>query len=49
MSIEKNQIMQQKVISEIESAVLGRSVKQPQPAGAGAVRRGAASAAVVRN
>jgi hypothetical protein len=49
MSIEKNQIMQQKVISEIDSVVLGRSVKQPQPAGAGAVRHGAASAAAVRN
>jgi hypothetical protein len=49
MSIEKNQIMQQKVISEIDSVVLGRSVKQPQPAGAGVVRHGAASAAAVRN
>jgi hypothetical protein len=49
MSIEKNQIMQQKVISEIDSVVLGRSVKQPQPAGAGAVRHGTASAAAVRN
>jgi len=49
MSIEKNQIMQQKVISEIDSVVFGGSVKQPQPAGAGAARHGAAGAAAVRN
>ena len=34
MSIEKNQIMQQKVISEIDAVVFGRSVKKPQPSGA---------------
>ena len=49
LSIEKNQIMQQKVISEINAVVFGRSVKKPQPAGAGAVRHGAESAAAVRN
>jgi hypothetical protein len=49
MSIDKNQIMQQKVISEIDAVVFGRSVKKPQPAGAGPVRHGAASAAAVRN
>ena len=49
MSIEKNQIMQQKVISEIDAVVFGRSVKKPKPAGADAVRHGAASAAAVRN
>jgi hypothetical protein len=49
MSIEKNQIMQQKVISEIDAVVFGRSGKKPKPAGADAVRRDAASAAAVRN
>ena len=49
MSIEKNQIMQQKVISEIDAAVFGRPGKKPKPAGADAVRRDAASAAAVRN
>ena len=49
MSIEKNQIMQQKVISEIDAVVFGRSVKKPQPSGARPVRHGAASAAAVRN
>ena len=49
MSIEKNQIMQQKVISEIDAVVFGRSGKKPKPAGADAVRRHAASAAAVRN
>ena len=44
ISIDKNQIMQQKVISEIDAAVFGRSVKKPRPA-----RRGAVSAAAVRN
>jgi hypothetical protein len=48
-SIEKNQIMQQKVISEIDAVVFGRSGKKPKPAGADAVRRDAASAAAVRN
>ena len=46
MSIDKNKIMQQKVISEIDAVVFGRLVKKPQPAGAGAVRHGAAA---VRN
>jgi hypothetical protein len=49
MSIDKNQIMQQKVINEIDAVVFGRSVKKRQPAGAGPVRHGAASAAAVRN
>ena len=45
MSIEKNQIMQQKVISEIDAVVFGRSMGQEarQPAAADAVRHGAAS------
>jgi hypothetical protein len=54
MSIEKNQIMQQKVISAIDAVVFGRSVPgsvaaKPQPGEASAARHGAASAAAVRN
>ena len=51
MSIEKNEIMQQKVISEIDAVVFRRSAttsaapKPQQPAAAGAVRSGAARAA----
>jgi hypothetical protein len=54
MSIEKNQIMQRKVISEIDAVVFGRSVpasgaQKPRQAGAAsAVRHGTASAAAVR-
>ena len=54
MSIEKNQIMQQKVISEIDAVVFGRSVpasgaQKPRQAGApSAVRHGTASTAAVR-
>ena len=54
MSIEKNEIMQQKVISEIDAVVFGRSVttsaqKRQQPAAVGAVSSGPARAASVRN
>jgi hypothetical protein len=51
ISIDKNEIMQQKVISEIDAVVFGRSVttsaapKRQQPAAVGAVRSGAARAA----
>ena len=54
MSIEKNQIMQRKVISEINAVVFGRSVpasgaQKPRQAGAAdAARSGTASAAAVR-
>jgi hypothetical protein len=54
MSIEKNRIMQRKVISEIDAAVFGRSVpasgvQKPRQAGAAsAVRHGRASTAAVR-
>ncbi|ANW05618.1 hypothetical protein [Bradyrhizobium icense] len=54
MSIEKNQIMQRKVISEIDAVVFGRSVPAPgaqrprQPEAANATRSGTASAAAVR-
>jgi hypothetical protein len=54
MSIEKNQIMQQKVISEIDAVVFGRSApasgtQKPRQAGApSAVRLGTASTAAVR-
>jgi hypothetical protein len=54
MSIEKNQIMQRKVISEIDAVVFGRSVpasgaQKPRQAGAAsAVRHGTASTAAVR-
>jgi hypothetical protein len=47
MSIDKNQIMQQRVISEIDAVVFGRSVKKRQPAAAG-LKHGA-SAAAARN
>ena len=49
MSIEKNQIMQQKVIGEIDAVVFGRSApgaQKPRPGEAGAARRGTANAAV---
>jgi hypothetical protein len=55
MSIEKNQIMQQKVISAIDAVVFGRPVtparaqKPQQPGEASAGRHGTASAATVRN
>ena len=55
ISIEKNQIMQQKVVSEIDAVVFRRSAttsaapKPQQPAAARAVRSGAARAASVRN
>ncbi len=55
MSIEKNAIMQQKVISEIDAVVFGRSIttsaapKPHQPATVSAVSSGAARAASVRN
>ena len=54
ISIEKNQIMQQKVISEIDAVVFGRSVpdsgvqKPRHPGAAGAVRHGTARNAAVR-
>ncbi|MFG3593947.1 hypothetical protein [Bradyrhizobium sp. RDI18] len=54
MSIEKNLIMQQKVISEIDAVVFGRSVpasgaqRPRQPGEASAARSGTASAAAVR-
>ena len=54
MSIEKNQIMQRKVISEIASVVFGRSVpasgaKKPRhPEAASAVTHGTARNAAVR-
>ena len=49
MSIEKNQIMQQKVIGEIDAVVFGRSAPgapKPRPGEASAARRGTANAAV---
>jgi hypothetical protein len=54
MSIEKNQIMQRKVIGEIDAVVFGGSapssgVQRPrQPGAAGAARSGTARAAAVR-
>jgi hypothetical protein len=54
ISIEKNQIMQQKVISAIDAVVFGRSVpasgaqKPRRPGEASAVRPGTASTAAVR-
>ena len=53
MSIEKNQIMQRKVISEIDAVVFGRSApsgaqRSRQPGAADATRPGAARAAAVR-
>ena len=54
MSIEKNQIMQRKVISEIDAVVFGRSApasrpqKPRQPGAASMARPGAASTAAVR-
>ena len=54
MSIEKNQIMQRKVISEIASVVFGRSApssgaqKPRQPGAADAARSGTANTAAVR-
>jgi hypothetical protein len=50
MSIEKNKIMQRKVISEIDAAVFGRSGAQKlrEAGAAGAVRPGAANTAAVR-
>ena len=48
MSIEKNQIMQQKVIGEIDAVVFGRSApgaQKPRPGEASAARRGTANAA----
>jgi hypothetical protein len=54
MSIEKNQIMQRKVISEIDAVVFGRSApssgarKPRQPGAANAVKPGTARAAAVR-
>ena len=48
MSIEKNQIMQQKVIAEIDAVVFGRSAPsapKPRPGEASAARRGTANAA----
>ena len=54
MSIEKNQIMQQKVISEIDAVVFGRSApssgaqRPRQPGAADAIRPGTARAAAVR-
>jgi hypothetical protein len=55
LSIEKNQIMQEKVISAIDAVVFGRSItpsraqKPRHPAEASAVRHGTASATTVRN
>ena len=54
MSIEKNQIMQRKVISEIDAVVFGRSApasgaqRPRQPGAAGAARSGTANTAAVR-
>jgi hypothetical protein len=55
ISIEKNRIMQRKVISEINAVVFGRSVpvasgaqKPRQPGAASAARPGTASTAAVR-
>jgi hypothetical protein len=54
MSIDKNQIMQQKVISEIDAVVFGRPVpasgaqKPRQPGAANAARSGTASTAAVQ-
>ena len=54
MSIDKNQIMQRKVISEIDAVVFGRSIpasgvqKPRQQGAAGAVRAGTANTAAVR-
>ena len=54
MSIEKNQIMQRKVISEIDAAVFGRSApssgaqRPRQPGATGAARSGTANTAAVR-
>jgi hypothetical protein len=52
MSIEKNKIMQRKVIAEIDAVVFGRSVpgaqKPREPGAADAVKPGAARAAAVR-
>jgi hypothetical protein len=54
MSIEKNQIMQRKVISEIDAVVFGRSApssgaqKPRQPGAADAARSGTANTAAVR-
>jgi hypothetical protein len=54
MSIEKNQIMQRKVISEIDAVVFGRSApasptqRPRQPGEANAVRSGTASTAAVQ-
>lgn len=54
MSIEKNQIMQRKVIGEINAVVFGRSAPSSgaqsprQPGAAGAARPGSARAAAVR-
>jgi hypothetical protein len=47
MSIEKNQIMQQKVISEIDAVVFGTQ-KPRQPRAASAARPGTANTAAVR-
>ena len=51
LSIEKNQIMQRQVISEIDAVVFGRSLpasRAQQPGAANAVRSGTASNAAVR-
>jgi hypothetical protein len=49
MSIEKNQIMQRRVISEIDAVVFGRSVQKSRQHGAAdAVRAGTANTAAVR-
>ncbi|WP_426526886.1 hypothetical protein [Bradyrhizobium sp. McL0615] len=54
MSIEKNRIMQRKVISEIDAVVFGRSVpssgpqRPRQPGATGAARSGTARSAAVR-
>jgi hypothetical protein len=55
MSIDKNDVMQQKVIREIDAVVFGRSVttsaaqQSQQPTAVGAVSSGAARAASARN
>jgi hypothetical protein len=50
ISIDKNLIMQQKVIGAIDAVVFGRSAPGPvHPGEAGAARHGTASAASVRN
>jgi hypothetical protein len=55
MSIDKNEVMQRKVIKEIDAAVFGRSLttsaaqKPQQPAAVGAGSSGAARAASARN